>query len=247
MRRAFAELADPRADVRETARATLMSMERRYLDDLRTLVERSRPLRPAQATALRQIVTHVYLSGQPYEPEPSAGFLGVRATQIAISSGDAPAGGGAGGEAVPDDPGGGGGAGAGGGVGADARAGGVGAENPVAVPRIGMVVIYRLPGFVAHRVLLDGDVILGIIERPEVSFLERGAFTSAIKDMKAGETFHLNVLRRGRVMKLELTLDRRPAAVNNDLAGEGFDRDRRTKADTYWREAFAPLLPDTLE
>src|SRR5437762_242414 len=52
IRRAFADLADSSADVRESARATLMGLDRRYLDDLRSLVEHSRPLRPAQATVL---------------------------------------------------------------------------------------------------------------------------------------------------------------------------------------------------
>ena len=65
--------------------------------------------------------------------------------------------------------------------------------------------------------------------------------------MQAGEVFHLTVLRRGRVLKLELSLDRRPKTINNDFAGEAFDRDRRAKADAYWRQSFAPLLPETLD
>jgi hypothetical protein len=237
MRRAFAELADPRADVREAARSTLMGLERRYLDDLRALVERSRPLQPAQATALRQIVTHVYLSGEPYDPESRAGFLGVRAQQIAITSAadDALAPG----RPERNETGEGGGGGGGAPVAPPA-------DEP-ALPRVGMVVISRLPGFVAHRVLLDGDVILGIVERPDVSFVDRYAFTTAIKKMEAGETFHLTILRRGRVRKIELTLDRRPAIVNNDVAGDAFDHDRRAKDDAYWRQAFAPLLPETVD
>jgi hypothetical protein len=244
MRRAFTELADPRADVREAARSTLMGLERRYLDDLHALVEHSRPLRPAQATALRQIVTHVYLSGEVYEPEARAGFLGVRAQQIAITSADdalatgRPAGNEAGNGA--------GGGGGGGGARAPVAPPAAG-DDPATLPRVGMVVISRLPGFVAHRVLLDGDVILGIVEQPAVSFVDRYAFTAAIKKMEAGETFHMNILRRGRVLKIELTLDRRPAIVNNDVAGEAFDRDRRAKADAYWRESFAPLLPETVD
>jgi hypothetical protein len=233
MRRAFTELADPRADVREAARSTLMGLDRRYLDDLRALVERSRPLRPAQATALRQIVTHVYLTGEPYDPEGHAGFLGVRAQQIAITSADDALAAGRPPGNETGDP------------------GGVAPVAPqaddTALPRVGMVVISRLPGFVAHRVLLDGDVILGIVEQPTVTFVDRYAFTSAIKKMQAGETFHLNILRRGRVLKIELTLDRRPNIVNNDLAGDAFDHDRRAKADAYWRKAFAPLLPETMD
>jgi hypothetical protein len=242
MRKAFAELADSRADVRESARTTLMGMERRYLDDLRALVEHSRPLRPAQATALRQIVNHVYLSGETYEPDGhDAGFLGVRTQHIALTSAEdddavasprpAPDNTGNGDVAGPVIP----------------PGEGAAAATAARLPRVGMVVISRLPGFVAHRVLRDGDVILGIVERPELSFAEPRAFTNSIIAMKAGETFHLTLLRRGRVLKVELTLEHRPKIVNNDLAGEAFDRDRRAKADAYWREAFAPLLPDALD
>lgn len=229
MRRAFAELADPSADVREAARSTLMTLDRRYLDDLHALVERSRPLRPGQAAALRPIVTHVYLSGEPYDPEERAGFLGVRAQQIALSSADNA------GPGVGNDTG-------------DAGAGVAPNDAPAPpLPTVGMVVVTRLPGFVAHRILLDGDVILGIVEQPGVSFLDSRAFTNAIMAMRAGETFHLSILRRGRLRKVELTLDRRPKIVNADFAGEAFDRERKAKADAYWRAAFAPLLPETVE
>jgi hypothetical protein len=238
MRRAFTELAAPSAEVREAARSTLMSLERRYLDDLRALVERSRPLRPAQASALRQIVAHVYLSGDPYDADERAGFLGVRAQQIALTSADNA---GVGRPAAGNDTGVGGVGGGGAGVAAGEP------DDSVPLPGVGMVVVSRLPGFVAHRVLLDGDVILGIVEKPKVSFVDRFAFTNAIKSMDAGDTFHLSILRRGRLRKVELQLGRRPAIVNNDLAGDVFERDRQARADAYWREAFAPLLPEAVE
>jgi hypothetical protein len=77
MKRAFEQLADSDADVRDAARAELMGMERRYLPDLRKLVEQNRPLLPSQAAVLRQLVTQIYLAGEPYPDVPTKGFLGV--------------------------------------------------------------------------------------------------------------------------------------------------------------------------
>lgn len=77
LRRSFADLdsADPAA--RESARTTLMAMPRRRLDDFRRLVAASRPLRPSQRAVLREIVTHVYLAGEPYDAKEKDGFLGI--------------------------------------------------------------------------------------------------------------------------------------------------------------------------
>ena len=74
----LAGLADRDPQVREQSRIKLMGMERRNLPAFQKVVERSRPLRPAQAVALREIVTHVYLAGEPYDANETQGFLGVK-------------------------------------------------------------------------------------------------------------------------------------------------------------------------
>jgi hypothetical protein len=74
----FAELADPDADIRAAAFTRLLGLSRADLEGLREVVEQSRPIAPAQAAALHDIVIHVYLSGEEYEIGAAQGFLGVK-------------------------------------------------------------------------------------------------------------------------------------------------------------------------
>jgi hypothetical protein len=247
MRRAFDDLADSDAGVRESARAALMGLDRRYLPSLQKLVDQQRPLRPSQASVLRQIVTHVYLAGEPYPSDRTAGFLGVRmsATAVRLDTPD-PAAAAAGGEQEGNNN----------GNGNNANDGNAGSD----VAPMGVVILERLPGFVGHRMLLDGDVVVGIDERPDLRlFSDRAAaddllplrvFTDAVKGTRPGRTLHFQVLRRGRLVKVPVTLDPRPdaaaAAGGNPAPTDAFDRQRREKADAYWRESFAPLLREAV-
>src|SRR5688500_12404510 len=88
MRVALAGLADSDPRVREQSRIQLMGMERRNLPAFQQVVERSRPLRPAQAVALREIVNHVYLAGEPYVANEHQGFLGVKLQPTALIQND---------------------------------------------------------------------------------------------------------------------------------------------------------------
>jgi hypothetical protein len=76
--KAFGELAHQDAAVREAARMTLLGLPRSQLDRLRKVVQNSLPLLPSQAASLHDIVTHVYLSGEPYASNERSGFMGVR-------------------------------------------------------------------------------------------------------------------------------------------------------------------------
>jgi hypothetical protein len=221
---AFAQLADPDADVREAARTQLMGLERRYLPALQKLVERSRPLLPSQAAVLRQIVTHVYLAGEPYAANGNMGFLGVRMLEADVSlpprnqdDGD---------DTAPDD------------------------EAPLIAPRTGVVITERMPGFVGNRMLLDGDVIIGLADRPELRFQTGEDFSTAVRQFGAGRTIRFNLLRRGRLIKVAVPLDPRPEAAVAEPQGVGAMTDllsrRRQKADAYWAESFAPLLKERL-
>jgi hypothetical protein len=73
----FADLADAEPAVRDRARVDLMGISSAELVELRDLVQRNRPLAPAQAAALHDIVLHVYLSGDAYASTGRDGFLGV--------------------------------------------------------------------------------------------------------------------------------------------------------------------------
>jgi hypothetical protein len=89
----FDDLGSPQAEVRERARLDLLNLHARDLPALREVVKRSGPASAAQASALRDIVIHVYLSGQDYEmSQPEEGFLGVRLLGVSIGGLDLPQG-----------------------------------------------------------------------------------------------------------------------------------------------------------
>src|SRR5579864_1187552 len=73
----FDDLASTDVGVRETARLSLMRLRREDLPALRTLVQKARPLRPAQAAVLREIVQEIFLASETYERDAKTGFLGV--------------------------------------------------------------------------------------------------------------------------------------------------------------------------
>jgi hypothetical protein len=76
--RAFRDLADPQPSVRDDARSWLLTLDRDDLPLLREVVKRARSIQRSQIAALREIVSHVYLRGDLYEPDPSrVGFMGV--------------------------------------------------------------------------------------------------------------------------------------------------------------------------
>lgn len=81
----FAELGDPDADVRAAALTKMLALTRADLAALREVVEQARPISPAQAAALYEIIVHVYLSGERFEVAGQQGFLGV---QSVSSDGD---------------------------------------------------------------------------------------------------------------------------------------------------------------
>ncbi len=81
---AMAGLAAETAPLRERARAQLMELHRPDLAMLRRTVAEARPLLPSQMLALREIVTQVYLSDEPYAADAQAGFLGVVMGEVSI-------------------------------------------------------------------------------------------------------------------------------------------------------------------
>jgi hypothetical protein len=72
----LAGLGDAAEAVREDSRQQLLGLSREELGLLRKAAGQAVPLEASQAAMLREIVTHVYLTGQKYVPDPS-GFLGV--------------------------------------------------------------------------------------------------------------------------------------------------------------------------
>jgi hypothetical protein len=208
IRQWFADLDDPDAVVREEARVSLMGMRRRDLPAFQKLVRDSRPLTPAQATVLRQIVMHVYLAGEPYETTGAQGFLGVRMQDTSVR--------------VPADD---------------------GPER--AVPAVGVVIVERMPGFVGARMLLDGDVILGVSERQDVRMLGVFEFQSVVQSMSPGTTVHFQVLRQGQVMRVPVKLDPRPFEAEPFILQELISR-RQRNAEDYWDRSFAGIVKESI-
>lgn len=88
----FSDLANRDASARDQARVNLMGISRKDLEELRTIVDKSRPLAPSQAMVLRDIVEQVYQASEPYEPlEDKPGFLGMQFDPMSLQ------------ESTPDD------------------------------------------------------------------------------------------------------------------------------------------------
>ena len=207
MRQWFAELDDADAAVREAARTKLMGMRRQDLPAFRKLVSDSLPLAPSQAAVLRQIVTHVYLSGEEYQTARAEGFLGVKMqeTSVRLPAAD---------------------------------------STEQFAPAVGVVIVERMPGFVGSRMLLDGDVVLGIVERPDVRTLGMYEFQILVKQVAPGQTIHFQVLRQGQVVRVPIAPDPRPFDADGMM--QQLLRNRQIKADEYWDSAFGGLVKEAL-
>ncbi|HWE01910.1 MAG TPA: hypothetical protein VG326_05820 [Tepidisphaeraceae bacterium] len=209
IKKSFVQLANSDWAVRSEALTRLMSLSADALPLLQKAVEESRPVVPAQATVLRQIVTQVFLSGDVYPNNPADGFLGIHMEEITLSFSDA---------------------------GADDRAG----------TNTRVVVTDRMPGFPGARTLLDGDVILAILDRPDVTLHTSAEFAGAVKGMGAGATVHFEILRQGRVIRVPVKLDARPLEAEQIMIEEFLKmlNRRRTRAEEYWSTHFAALMKE---
>jgi hypothetical protein len=201
----FAELDDADAPVREAARRNLMGMRREDLAAFRDIVRESLPLMPSQAAVLRQIVTHVFLAGEPYFTTRTEGFLGVKMqeTSVRLPAAD-------------------------------------GAEQ--FAPAVGVVIVERMPGFVGARMLLDGDVVLGVVERPDVRTLGMYEFQMVVKGVSPGTVIHFQVMRQGQVVRVPIAPDPRP--VDADVNMQNLTYTRQRSADDFWEKVFSPVVKD---
>lgn len=120
------------------------------------------------------------------------------------------------------------------------------APNGESVPVRGIVVAERMPGFAGSRTLRDGDVILGVVDRPSVAVQDAQSFSLVIQTMGAGATVHLQVLRQGAVIVVPVRLDPRPVAADPRLFGPMDDllEERRSSAEHYWQTHFAPIVKE---
>lgn len=199
-------LDDRSPAVRAEASAQLMLLRRDDLPRLKAVLEHARPLSAAQVGVLHDVVTHVYLTGEPYD-RAQGGFLGMKMVQIYRFGGDPQA---------------------------DGQ---------------GVVVESRLAGFGAYRSLLDGDIVQGIVEKPEAVMTGPDAFKAAVGRLPAGTVLNLIVLRQGKQMTIPVTLDARPSQLdgpNGQAMIEPFNDARLKVAEIYWDKEFSRYASDTV-
>ncbi len=225
----FANLNAGDSRVRDAAKAALIGLRRSDLAALKTVVAKSQPLAPTQAAALPDIVTQVFLGGDPYRAGGTDGFLGIQVQETRI------------GELKEDpkiDP-------------AEARnqpqpglaqnADGSFYLQPDLRGIYGITVAACMPGFSGARSLKSGDVILGVVERPDLQIRATAEFTFAIRDLKARNTFHFKVLREGQFVTVPVRLDPRPLAADNGTMSLLLE-DRMIEALEYWDHDFGSLV-----
>lgn len=238
VQRWFTDLAASDAVVRDRAYSAMLGMTRPDLSVLRRIIEHSRPIAPSQRAPLREIVTHVFLSGEPYPAEPKAGFLGLLIPTL--ESVDVH------GEDTPDD------------------ADDAGGPAPAAPPppgiinindvigiqlmqvaaRTGVPIEYRIPGFCAFRSLREGDVLLGIVRPVPRRLREWSELSPTIRRFRAGETVTFEVLRQGKVLEVPITLDALPLVATENAWMTEILPAREAAAAEYWATHFAPLVED---
>ena len=111
-------------------------------------------------------------------------------------------------------------------------------------PAVGVVIVERMPGFVGARMLLDGDVVLGVVERPDVRTLGMYEFQMVVKAVSPGTTIHFQVLRQGQVVRVPVAPDPRPFEADGLMQDLIYRRQR--KAEDYWETQFRPLVRETV-
>jgi hypothetical protein len=123
-------------------------------------------------------------------------------------------------------------------------------EGAPGAARTAVVIDDRMPGFVGYGALRNGDVIVDIVERPLPQPLDRSIFINVVRGMDAGDTITLKILRDGKVAKVPVTLDARPAQdprqgpLDYEMAVRQLNNDRVKEADRYWSETFDPALAE---
>jgi hypothetical protein len=112
----------------------------------------------------------------------------------------------------------------------------------------GIIVADRIPGFGAYRLLRPGDVIVKMLDFPNVDLHTRLPFTQTIIGMPAGALLRLQVLRDGRVIDVSITLAPRPLELPPEMLNpdkyDSWLNDRMQKAQQYWDDTFGALAQD---
>ena len=211
------ELTHPESAMREQARLQLMGLGREGLGELRETADRLRPLSPAQAAVLHDIVIHVYIGGGVglggSERGPvfrKSGFLGVLLEPMQSGAG------------IPVQP-----------------------NEPIDFNHFGgggVLIKETWPGFAGFRFLRVGDVVIGTGGAEPMRAPTLTELKAAVSSTMPGRVLELQVLRQGRVVVVPIRVTARPPWAEDELSTRQMQNRRVMRAEAYWRFAFAPLL-----
>jgi hypothetical protein len=104
-------------------------------------------------------------------------------------------------------------------------------------PMRGAIIVDRVPGFAGYRAFQDGDVVLSIKERPDVTIQSKEDLQAVVMSAPAGTVLHMQVVRKMREIELTITLDARP---EGDVEEETNVREK--EGEDYWQQEFAPIV-----
>jgi hypothetical protein len=107
----------------------------------------------------------------------------------------------------------------------------------------GIIVMDRIRGFPAYRSLQNGDVIVQLIDRPNVQFHQVNDFANAIVSYGPGDVVRFSILRNGRAMMISVPLDFRPVEITNTATDDDWIQAREKRAEAYWNQEFSVLEP----
>ncbi|HRK31061.1 MAG TPA: hypothetical protein PLD59_08280 [Tepidisphaeraceae bacterium] len=122
---------------------------------------------------------------------------------------------------------------------------GISQYRPVTVgERAGLAFQGRLIGFPAYAALEEGDILLAVVERPDVDFLGVQPLETVRRGFKPGETIHLRILRDDKVLTIPLTLVASPT-----WSGRGIEQQslREQQAAEHWERQFEPFFRDATD
>jgi hypothetical protein len=106
---------------------------------------------------------------------------------------------------------------------------------------VGVAIAGRVPGFCGYRMLEDGDVILRLTAEKANDFRTPADLSRVVGEQQPGRTVTLDVMRRGKLIQVPITLDRRPAWVGQLVPAEAV-APRERRAAEYWDRTFGPLV-----
>jgi hypothetical protein len=107
----------------------------------------------------------------------------------------------------------------------------------------GVQIVNRLQGFVAYRLLEDGDIITAIgPENEMLPIYTPDHLRMIVRNFAAGQMIHVRVVRGTRSLTVQFPLDAPIASEDLDRGVQADINEAEYDAEQYWERNFAPLL-----